>query len=158
MNRVPVQRRQSGFTLIEILVVIAIVGILMSLGIVNYIRNVQAAEVRDAAALITSQLRQARAQAQKDSVDMKMSWNAAGQYGLAPASGTATLRDLPKGVRLRCKTTCEGSSVTFGAPFGELRSATGTVFEIVSPHAGIRSYEVRLVGVTGKAMMVPVNP
>lgn len=158
MTLVSSRQSQSGFSLIEILIVITILGILMSLGVVNYIRSVRAAEVRDAAALVTSQLRQARAQAQKDSVDMKMSWNAAGQYGLAPASDTATLRDLPKGVRLRCKTTCEGSSVTFGAPFGELRSATGTVFEVVSPHTGIRSYEVRLVGVTGKAMTVPVNP
>ncbi|GHG04438.1 pili assembly chaperone [Deinococcus piscis] len=150
--------RQAGFSLIEVLVVMAILGILLSMGIVNYIRNVQAAEVRDAAALITSQLRQARAQAQKDSVDMKMSWNAAGQYGLGPASASSTMQALPKGVQLRCKTSCEGSSVTFGAPFGELRSATGTVFELVSPYEGIRSYEVRLVGVTGKAMMVPVTP
>lgn len=149
---------QAGFSLVELLLVIAVLGILMGLGIVNYTRSVRAAEVRDAAALITTQLRQARAQAQKDSVNMRMSWNTDGQYAVGPTSAMPAMQSLPKGVTLRCKTSCTGSSVGFTAPYGELSSGIGTVFEVVSPHGGIRAYEVRLVGVTGKAMMVPVTP
>lgn len=147
--------RQAGFSLIELLIVIAILGILLALGIVNYTRSIRAAEVREGAALISSQLRQARSEAQKNSVDMVMTWDAAGRYGIAPAGSTITLQSLPNNLRLRCVTTCAGSSVRFSAPFGELANGTGTVWQVSSPQDGIRPYEVRLVGVTGKAMMVP---
>lgn len=143
---------RQAFTLLEILVVLAIIGILAGIFGWNIIRSIRTAELREAATQVATDLRRARSQAQRGSVAVQVSFpgvTAATSYTFAGQS-----RTLPNGVSISCKTNCTAAAlnVTYTAPYGEL-GATGSVYTVSSPVNGITPYEIRIVGVTGKVVL-----
>ena len=143
----------SGLTLIEILVVIAIIGILAAIFGSSLIRSIRTAELREAANQVASDFQRARSLSQRGSANVTVTTprgTASGSYSVA---GQA--RTLPNNVKLMCKTNCgagAAAATTYLAPYGELTDA-GSVFTIQSPVGGIAALEIRIVGVTGKVIL-----
>lgn len=144
--------RSHGFTLLEFLLVLAIIGILAGAFGFIAIRALRSAELRDAAIQVTSELKRARSTAQRGSTDVTLTWTG-GAGGNTYTVGGRTY-SLPNGIKLVCKTNCTtvpANSLTYQAPYGEL-SAVGSVFEIQGSSM-VTPLEVRIVGVTGKVIL-----
>lgn len=146
--------KSSGFTLLELLIVMAIIGIIASIFSWGFIRNIRTSELREAATQVAADFRRARSQAQRQSKDIVLV--------LPNGTGGTTYKvdtenkTISNGIRVSCTTSCAGANVnvTYQAPYGELGSgATGNVFTLTSPMNGITPYEIRIVGVTGKVIL-----
>ena len=149
---------RNGFTLLELLVILAIVGLLMGLIGWASVRSIRSAELREAATQLATDLRRARSQAQRGSANMTVELPGSGG-GTTYRVGTQ-VKDVPNSVTVLCKTTCGTGTkvnVTYQAPHGEL-AATGNVFTIKSPLAALPPLEVRVVGVTGKVILAQGVP
>lgn len=147
-------RLSQGFTLLELLIIMAIIAVIAGVFGLGITRSIRSAELREAATQVATDFRRARSQAQRQSKDFILI--------LPNATGGTTYRvdtenkTLPNGIRLSCTTSCSSTSVnvTYQAPYGELGSgATGNVFTLTSPTSGITPYEIRIVGVTGKVIL-----
>ncbi|GAA5513552.1 hypothetical protein Dcar01_02293 [Deinococcus carri] len=147
------RRFQTGFTLLEVLVVIAVIGILAGIFGLSIIRSIRTAELREAATQVATDFRRARSQAQRESTDVALVMP--GTAGGTSYTVRGQPRTVPNNVTLLCTSNCgSGSTVTvnYQAPYGEL-GATGSVFTIQSPNSSVASLEVRIVGVTGKVIL-----
>lgn len=154
----------SGFTLLELLVVLTVLGILMGVLGMSYLRSVRAGEVREGAARIAADLRAARASAQRQSQNASLTWaggmSSLNTYTLVLSSGPRA-RSLPPGVTFRCITNggCPVASsgvrtLTYQAPYGEMTTAiNGMRLLVESTTPNIPAIEVRVVGVTGRVMI-----
>ena len=147
---------QTGFTLVELIIIIAILGIVAGLFSLSFLRSIRTAELREVATQIAVDLRRARSQAQRGSAAMTVT-----MPGTASATSGATAyavgpvqKNLPTRVRVYCSGNCGVAStdVTYQAPYGEL-GGTGYVFRVRSSMAGISDVEIRVVGVTGKVIV-----
>jgi prepilin-type N-terminal cleavage/methylation domain-containing protein len=154
-------RSVRGFTLIELLIVIAIIGIL-SVALVAFSANsIRKTQLRDGAVQVLTDLRQARAQAQKTSQGSTITLDSGAvgsplatystQWGGAASS---TPRSLSSPIRIAPYTTSpinSGRSISYSAPYGEVTD-TGIVWEISSTLIPDKLY-VKAVGVTGKVIL-----
>lgn len=147
-------QKASGFTLLELLVVMLIVSIVILAFSYSSVRSLRAAELREGAIQLASDFREARSKAQRRSEDTLLTWMAdsngrATQYQIAGIT-----KQLPKGIYFICQTNCSQSQISYSAPFGELGSgAVGHVLQLYSPMRGITPIDIRLVGVTGKVIL-----
>lgn len=145
-------RPTQGFTLIEVLLVIAVVGILLGIGWATYTRAIQSNQLTEQANRLARDLSGARSAAQRQSQNMRLILTANG-YSVGPVGGTAAPSVLENGVTLSCTVNCNGELV-YQAPFATLNGATGRVYQLRSPNASLPPVEVRVVGVTGKVSVV----
>lgn len=144
---------RQGFTLLEVLVVLAIIGILMGILGWSSIRSIRTAELREAATQVATDFRRARSQAQRGSADVVLVLP--GSDGGTSYTAHTVNKTLPNNVKVICKTTCGSgttTNITYQAPYGEL-GAAGSVFTVKSPMSGINDLEIRIVGVTGKVIL-----
>lgn len=150
----------EGFTLLEILVVLAIIGILAGIFGWNLIRSIRSAELREATAQVATDLRRARSQAQRGSANMQVKWSQNSDGEATAYSVNGSSRALPHNVRFTCSSGCSAGagnkSFTYMAPYGEM-DATGTVLKFTSP-ANVLPLEIRVVGVTGKVIVTQGTP
>ncbi|PYE54437.1 pilus assembly FimT family protein [Deinococcus yavapaiensis] len=149
-------RDSAGFTLLEALVVCAILGVVLGVGFFVATRAVRQGAVREAAFLVASDLRAARFEAVRSSLVQVFSWpsEARETVGYTMASGNRSLsRVLPSGTRLVCVTCPVGRViVTYTPPYAELAAAIGVVLRVEGV-PGTRPLLVKIVGITGKVMV-----
>ncbi|GEM44465.1 prepilin-type N-terminal cleavage/methylation domain-containing protein [Deinococcus cellulosilyticus] len=107
-----------GFTLIEILVAITLLGILLSLGISNYIREAQKRQFYQELTSLTYTFDQARSTSVKTSTDQTVQISSSGNV-VTLTYGTTTRRftNLAFCVPSACGTTAQ---VTYKSPHGEM--------------------------------------
>lgn len=145
----PYHARKNGFTLLEILVVIAIIGILAGIAAPAIVGNIRRANLAEAAATVYAELYRARSTAQRKSVDQPVSWTAT---SLSAGAGRSV--DLPNGARI---VTPSATGYTYTAPYGEFTDpssstgAGGLRLELVDA-SGQYHTAVDAVGVTGKVL------
>ncbi|ADY25296.1 pilin, type IV, putative [Deinococcus proteolyticus MRP] len=145
-------RWTQGMSLLELLIVMAVVGILLSIGWGNYNRAIWANEVTEQANMLARDLNASRSAAQRESQNITLSFSS-NNYTFGPEGTPGTRRVLSNGITLQCITNCVGT-LTYQAPFATLNDAMGRVYRLSSPHGGVAPVEVRVVGVTGKVNVV----
>lgn len=146
-------QRDGGFTIIEMLVVIAILSVLFALGFGAYRDWRDAENFRAAQRTIFETLNQARSDARRESQHQTLSW--AGRTGndrlqVCRAEDDCQTVTLPYGATFD---VVDGPNTTFAytAPFGR---KTATEIEwLVRSRDEERFARVRVYGVTGKAML-----
>lgn len=134
--------KKDAFTLVEILVVIAIIGILGSLFTLSLVRNLQRSQFIEAQVAAATALQRGRSLAQRSSQNQAVTWTTD-----TLTVGAQTL-SLPNGATI---TTPAPTALAYTAPYGELEPAGGQIITLRSAN-GLWSAEVVLVGVTGKVV------
>ena len=144
------RRAQAGFTLLELLVIMAILGIIAGIFGLQLLRTIRQNELRDAAYQLIGDLRRARTGAQKLGVDNTVSIVAnTSTYTLLVDTTTKTYT-LPHGVRVN--PVGATTDLTYKPPFGTL-AANGASWRLTSPADANLNLWVNAVGITGKVML-----
>jgi len=144
---------RSGFTLLEILVVLVILGILSGVMAFSLLGNLRRSEVRNAAAQVMADLRLARMNAQKTGLVSPVTiTNGTGNYTAQTSAGAVQIRTLENGVTLWATTSTNGFQVTYRPPFGTL-DTIGLVWEVRSHATQVPPLYIKVVGVTGKVIL-----
>lgn len=143
-------RTRGGFTLLELLLVCAIIGILGGVGILNLRNAIDRGRLSDGASQFAASLQRARSSAQrydKSSV-LKLSANPATTYTLSTNGETAMTYTLPAGVQIT-PSSAAAMNLTYSAPFGEINVASNAKYTIGLVGKSAVTY-VKILGVTGK--------
>lgn len=146
----------GGFTLLELLIVIAIIGIIAAIFYVNLSRAMRAAELRQAATQVATDLRRARSSAQRGGKSVDISLPLPGttdQYQIGTQVYTT-----PYNVKLLCRTGCTPDTFAYTAPYSELSTVAGRAITLQSPASNVDPLELRIVGVTGKIILTGGTP
>ena len=136
-------RRNSGFTLTELMVTIAVVSILASLAIPNFIAWLPNYRLRSGAEEIHSTLQLARVRAIKQNATATVTFNTANETFQASVGGQTFRRgQMPAGIDIN-STTFGGASVQFDSR--GFASAAGSA--VVSNNLGrVRTIAVYITG------------
>lgn len=126
-------RAQRGFSLIELMITLVVLGIAMGIAIPSYRDFVAASQVKNASFDMFSMLSLARSEAIKRNANVALELGAGGWTVGAPNSGGTIIlrREVFKGVTVACKTGpgCPGAWPTNGIIYAN----TGRVAAAVTP-------------------------
>lgn len=147
--------REFAFTLVELLAVLAIVGIITAVIVAFSADSYRKTQLRDGAVQLVADLNRARAQAQRNSTDSVVTLSGTvgspdASYTTAWAGGAAVTRSLPAPVRV-APVSSDFREATYRAPYGEV-NLLGVIWEVSSASTSAKLY-VKAVGVTGKVML-----
>ena len=148
-------RGAKGFTLLELLLVCAIIGILSGVGVMSLRNAISNARLSEGSAQLAADLQRARSSAQRYNRNavLSISGSPATNYTLTLNGGTAKggttqTKALPPGVELK---TAE-RTITYTAPFGEL-DVGDLKLTLEMPGRTDKTRVVKVLGVTGKVYL-----
>ena len=138
---------QKGFTLLELLIVCAIIAILSAVGVITFRNAIERARVNEAAVQVSADLQRARSASQRFNRSSTFQITAANlkAYKLT-VNDQETTKTLPAGAQFDAAKT-----VNYSAPFGEVGGAAITTLKVQSASGAERS--VKILGVTGKVYL-----
>ncbi|MCX7600555.1 MAG: prepilin-type N-terminal cleavage/methylation domain-containing protein [Meiothermus sp.] len=142
----------KGVSLVEFLVVLAVLGILLGVGLVSLRAYQQSLVIREAATLVATELQSIRQQARRQSVNFSFQASpSTSSYRVGRTSQLASLpsKSLPSGVVFQ--SVPSGGTVRFDAPYGIVTSGANSSFVLRGP--GNRVLNVHVVGRTGKVVV-----
>lgn len=130
--------KTRGFTLLEILVVIAVIAILLGIATPSYLRWRDASLLRQAQMLVSTELTKERTTAKRTNSARAVTWTATTFNGKT-LDGGVKINETPQ-------------TITFVQPYGTLKEdASGSVPEYeITLKKGSLSAVVRVTGVFGK--------
>ncbi len=143
---------QKGISLLELLIALAVLGLLLGVGFVSLNTYRQSLLIREAATQVATELQRIRQQARRQSLNFSFQAVEGGStYRVGPTRELALLagKPLPPGVVFQRVPAGEGR-VTFLAPYGVVDAANRT-FTLRGP--GNRVLNVHIVGSTGKVVV-----
>lgn len=143
---------QKGISLLELLIALAVLGILLGVGLVSLSAYRQSLVVRQAATQVATELQSIRQQARRQSLNFSFQAVEGGNtYKAGRTAELASLssRSLPPGVVFQ-RVPSGGGILTFLAPYGVVDAANRT-FTLRGP--GNRVLNVHVVGSTGKVVV-----
>lgn len=141
-------RMQKGFTIIEILIVLMLVGILVAISLEAVRGQVLGSALREADSQLVADLEQARSSAFKTSQDSVFTLAADGKSYTLKLAGQSITKRLPNPVTMTISGTSTPNTFTYSAPYGTV-SAVGATLNLSVP---IKSKTLYLLGVTGKVI------
>lgn len=144
--------RQAAFTLLELLIAMAILAVVAGIFSLSLIGTLRASQVREAAAQLSADLRQARSDALRTGQSASITVAVNSSAYTFTRAGVPQTRSLPAGVTL---TDAVGTSVVYTAPTGTT-GGNGVTWTLTSP-GGTRSLKVKVIGITGKVMTDATN-
>ncbi len=126
------RRPRHGMTMIEVLIVLAVIGILLSIGFVTYRRLNQSVTVESAASELSQAIMDARSQALRSGNDFRVIVNDNTSYSVeeSTSSGWATRRSIDLSSGITFDAPDAGSSVEFDTRGFANFSPTDLVFRI----------------------------
>ncbi len=143
---------KRGLSLVEFLIVLAVLGILLGIGFVSLRSYQQSLIIREAATRVSTELLNIRQQARRQSVNFSFQANEGeSTYRVGRSSELASLspKSLPAGVVFQ-RVPNGGGRVTFIAPYGVV-DAPNRTYTLQGP--GNRVLNVHIVGSTGKVVV-----
>ena len=144
---------KRGLSLVEFLIVLAVLGILLGVGFVSLRSYQQSLIIREAATQIATELLNIRQQARRQSVNFSFQASANGStYRVGRTSDLASLagKSLPPGVVFQ-SVPPGGGVVRFDAPYGIVTSGANSSYVLRGP--GNRVLSVNIIGRTGKVVV-----
>jgi prepilin-type N-terminal cleavage/methylation domain-containing protein len=132
---------QYGFTLLELLIVIAVVALLLGIAATNYAYYRTRLELRQAQQVLVQELNRARSDARRLSQTQVVTWT---DKSITVGTREVTLSSSGAVTLVKLK---GANSLEYSAPYGTIRS-TDYAFELRGP--GKLTNTVYVYGVTGK--------
>lgn len=147
--------RQRGFSLLELLLVIAIIGVVSAFGLSSFRAESERARINQAAAQVVADLQRARSASQRYNQDASFSINATttDKYELV-IGGVTSKRTLPTGAQL---SAANAFTLKYSAPFGEVRDAIPSTITVKLAGRDTKPRYIKVLGVTGKVILSAVQ-
>ncbi|GHG24280.1 hypothetical protein CBQ26_11490 [Deinococcus indicus] len=147
MNPPATHRPAQGFTLIEVLIVMAVLGIVLAIAGNSLLGYLQSQQMREAARQVAGDLERVRSGAMRYNRDATFEIISSTSYRMTVngASETVTLPDSAQ-----ITSTPANATLTYSAPYSELSSAQATI--VVKRTGSTKQTTLRTVGVTGKVV------
>ena len=138
------KRTGAGFTLVEMLAVLAIIGLLMSLGTPVYLRWIAVNEVTNAARTLTQEVARVRTQVKRLNAPITL---------VVANGGSSVVSD--RTVTLPLSSVAGQLNLIFIPPYGTLASGTATPQSVTirSSRNSSVSRQVSIVSLFGKAVV-----
>lgn len=150
---------KSGYSLLEVLIVLAIIGGLAGIGVMNYVGWRNNSVVRDAATQIAQDIERVRSDAKRLNTTRQLFAASGNSYQIRDGNNTVlSTRSLPAGAQIAQvaqDTSAQASiSLAFTAPYGT-QSTAASWYDIVvrSVSNASTTRTVRVIGPLGKVII-----
>lgn len=153
--------KTSGFTLIEILLVIAIIGILLALGIPSYLNWIAASETQRDAQTLVREIQQARTLAKRGTAQRLTTTANSNVITITPVEFVSSAWSAVSGASVRTialerANVGAARTLVFTPPYGAMDTAVSTTpqtFTLTSTRRNTLTRTVDVISLMGKAVI-----
>lgn len=153
--------KTSGFTLIEILLVIAIIGILLALGIPSYLNWIAASETQRDAQTLVREIQQARTLAKRGTAQRLTTTANSNVVTITPVEFVSSAWSAVSGASVRTialerANVGTARTLVFTPPYGAMDTTVSTTpqtFTLTSTRRNTTTRTVDVISLMGKAVI-----
>ena len=157
---------QSGFTLLEMLIVLAVLGILFAVGLTTFAQQSRQTLIRQAAVQIQADLEQLRSSSIRYNRDFEFRWANASLNGYSidvndPVTAGAVInrnRVLPDGIEIDIAgSTPTTVSISYSSPLAVVTAAPPVFRVRIANSTSTNPLFIKIIGVTGRVAISATN-